>query len=127
MIKEIKFPDWVDYMTEQGAEPTHHHYGFQKQFKKWFDKEIKPINEAIRNGVEVYGCSEDLSCWYQRHDKETDTHKAFLIGITETKPETAEDVLRDWIEFYGKWDYSEGEPMGDFLKRAKAALERGEK
>jgi len=89
--------------------------------------DAKEVDKMLSEGVEVYftegmdhlNRSEILSG--------SATHKALLIGIEPIKKETAEDVLREWVEYMNglhsaKWVNGETE----LFKRAKRVLGESE-
>lgn len=118
---EIKFPDWVDYLTEQGTEADRKDYAFQKRINDWFKENVEPINKLLREGVEVYG--QPGSMLWSDNNLHTHTHKALLINIQpikqKTREEKLEDALKDFVEAYPHFDKS---LQPQFLK-AKKLLE----
>lgn len=93
----------------------------QESFTQWFDTHIEPINQMIEDAVEVVG-SKEWGDWTSQSlgnvSNEYRTHKALLINIEPIKKETAEDVLRDLIE-YAKNNVS----VRELTERARKVLE----
>ena len=59
-----------------------------KQLKEWFDKQER-----------VYRSHDDVIGRWSTVIREKDAkYQALLIGITEIKPETAEDLLKEFLE-----------------------------
>lgn len=91
MIKPIERPDRNFSDRQYDAECA-------RQFDAWFQEYVKPLNKAIREGVEVFA-DNNTNRWYPETDSScSDTHKALLINIQPIRKETAEDVLRDILE-----------------------------
>lgn len=65
----------------------------------WFHDTIGPINTMIDNAVVVYGNDEHI-WWYEGSPGNSAASKAYLVGIESIKEETAEDLLREYIEQY---------------------------
>lgn len=108
-MKEIDRPDWL-MSDPKGLELT----DYQRFcLDNWFENNVEPVNEAIRNGVEVYGCYdpklEDKYAFTYCPD-DCDTHKALLIDIQPIKPKSREaqleEVLREIVRRFHPDDYS---------------------
>ena len=74
---EIKRPDWFKFIDWSGRNDC------ADALDKWFNAEVRPVNEMLRNGVEVYGCSDnpDDEPIFSEHKNDYDTQKALLINI----------------------------------------------
>ena len=106
-----------------------------EDFMLWFRSQVEPVNEAIKGGVEVVSAHRlDGATGWIKSDGSCGrvtgmlTHKALLINIQPIKKETAEDVLREFIDLeraprgltIGGWDAKE---LSKIRERAKAILE----
>lgn len=74
---KIERPDWML------------HYDMKENVKvscvhEWFLREVEPINKMLSEGVETTGFKDDTYGWVfgVDPDRQIDTHKALLIGIT---------------------------------------------
>ncbi len=107
----------------------------EKDFDRWFNEHVEPINRMLSEGIEVW--SDDWGDFKGEHmwsDKEDscvalnmNTHKALLINIQPLKKETAEDVLRDLVSYCeedGIPETAKCDPTFKLYNRAKAILER---
>ena len=129
MIKPIERPIWaklIEFQTHQNGETSYR----PQRLDYWFDQNVKPLNEAIRNGAKAYGArySTDPKEWIWDTTSNPlggKTHTALLIGIEPIKQETALDVLKEYIEgterFLGWKDHDE---YRAWKKRAKAVIAR---
>jgi len=93
-------------------------------FDQWFDQHVSPINRLLEAGIEVYTNSYEgrANEWLGKAWVDDPTHKALLINIEPIKQETADDVLRDWLEYSSSRTIRHEEK--DIRERAKAALSK---
>ena len=113
---EIIEPNWYDLDCLPSMGP--------KKARIWFKENVEPINKLLAEGVEVYAdkFEEDKPIYFK--DRAGEGQKALLINLQPIKAETAEDVLRDAIEFLDPHSDSEAKPdyNHELFKRAKAVL-----
>ena len=84
---------------------------------RWFEEKVEPINKMLSEGTKVEGYFTDSGYWI--YDISKPTHKALLINIEPIKKDTAEDVLRDFVE---AWEGRSGFTGKELSQRAKAVL-----
>jgi len=102
---------------------------YDVEFNNWFDEHVEPVNEAIRNGVEVYASNEvlDDETWHKNMFNDLRTHKALLINIQPIEKDSAEKVLRDMIAIKKQHPVlSYDKQLDTFFERAKKLLAKGE-
>lgn len=96
-MKKIEKPDW----NTMGTYIMRSH---RLELDKWFSKHIEPINKMLDEAVEVYECKDEpehsSGNWYQYPKDCLKINKALLINIQPVKKESAEDVLKLFIENY---------------------------
>jgi len=75
---------------------------------KWFEENVEPINKMLAEGVEVFSKYDKtyLGYMWSTADNHHQNHKALLINIQPIEKETAEDVLRDFIEVHKAFNLS---------------------
>jgi len=118
---KIDRPDWLT-MTQSPDE--HWRLG---QLDKWFNENVKPLNDKIEKAIRVYGPDPTTIVFCRDQVEELDRYSGLVIDYGPMKKETAEDVLRDYLKtelksiaHYG--EYSERSPFPEIIKRAKAVL-----
>lgn len=125
MIKEIKKPDFKDFFYYKN-----HTEGYAVDMQgldKWWDAEVEPINKMLREARVIYGHPGNCE-WTEAEPVTRDKNRSFrayLIGITEIRQDTAEDVLRDFIDKFDPDALKTDDDAFNLLRRAKAVLERG--
>jgi len=124
----IEKPDWSDSLYNLNSSAEGFSCAQDQWLNEWFAAHITPINEMLKNGVEVYSNKkvEPDNYWNGTKQYAQDTHKALLINITEIKKESAEDVLAAIVKEQDKWSYDKDEAMDGLLHRARAVLENKE-
>lgn len=85
---------------------------------EWWDKEIVPLFE---NAEEVFGAP---GRWYSLPDIYKDTHKALVVKITPIKEPTAEDLLRQIVNWVSGGIGCKITADSDVITKAKALLEK---
>jgi len=116
-MKTIEEPEFIKSYDD----PSETYKVGLTEFRRWFRKEVWPVNKLLEEAVELNGINH--GCWFEYGSRAYEnTHKAYLIGIETIKKETAEDVLRDLVE---KWAFHEHSdtPFGKLYKRSKRVLE----
>lgn len=111
--------DWSDGLTKS-------------DFNEWYDREIKPLFE---NAVEVTGALDgnNITQPFGQVRGSHDIHNALLIKIEPIKKETAEDLLREYVNLgLGKMakacSYRDRENEDESLhERARRVLDQSEK
>lgn len=83
MIKEIPKPGWFNSGGTITVSSVEH----------WFDQHIEPLNQMLRDGLEVSFRQDESGGRYFEDLNRNDTHKAYLIGIEPLKKETREERL----------------------------------
>lgn len=128
MSLEIKEPDWAGagWFCHRGAE----------YLKYWFRENVEPVNKLLREGTEArkYIDPAEGDVWFSNKDAfgPNDREKALLIDIQPIQKDTAEDVLRDFVnarEIKGankQWSTWETGELLELAQRAKAVLEESE-
>ena len=115
-------PDWYSRYGHRSHEVGLN--DLNNWFQDWFSENVKPINKMLSEGVEVYSTTHTGhgKTWNSAQVMD-DTHTALLINIRPVKKETAEDVLREFIEEAEHWfDGNSCDIKPSLVKRAKAAL-----
>jgi len=95
-------------------------------FNEWFDQNIEPLNELIRNGRRVVGYENKITGWIWKYSGLGDGNTeetAFLINRQPIEQDSAEKVLRDIVEkSKDVWSTD----ISEEVKRAKKLLAKGE-
>ena len=123
IIKKIEIPKVLKNRDE-----------FVKYHLSWdewelFLKQIKELNKAIDESVEVLRSETHDSYWrtdMPELNRSACKYKALLIGIEPTKQETAEDVLKDLMMDMdeSRHQFPKYKAFDDWIKRAKKVLEQ---
>ena len=100
-------------------------------FNEWFNKNVEPINEMLNKAIKVYSNFPSLKWYPTQMPEEYDfKQEALLINIQPIKKETAEDVLKEFVDFFEDvpkaaktMTIPSPNHWNDLLYRAKALLE----
>lgn len=92
------------------------------EFEKWWDKEIVPLFE---NAVTAVGMFDHENKLFDFSDSFQDaTHTASLVNIKPIKHETAEDLLRQIVNWVSGGIGCKITADSDVITKAKALLEK---
>lgn len=117
---KIEKPRWAEKLLRLNNSDIGFSKAQDQWLNEWFQEYIEPINKMLGEAVEVYAdeAFTNGGSIYLK-DYAGQGYKALLINIEPIKKETAEDVLRYFVEGVqagGKWDSAE------LYERAKAVL-----
>lgn len=124
---KIEKPDWLELLNYG---PTGFNLETESILDTWFRRNVEPVNKMLSEGVEVYSY-ENESGWVVRELNNSGDleEKALLINIQPIVRETAEDVLRDYLETEEESIRKNGpyhnSPFTQIIERAKAVLNKG--
>lgn len=121
-LKKIERPDWLREIVGVFDGNVR----VIERANDWFTQNVEPVNRLLEEAEPVYSCNKHtgMACaLWGREDREDyhNTHKAYVIAVQPIKHETAEELLREFIN-----KRPDGLVLAAFIERAKKVLERGE-
>lgn len=103
----IERPDWADLLPVRLGNETKEP-GFLIGLNTWYDNFVYPLNEILGKGFPVYQYNENAllnfegkpeALRWSREIHKVCTHKALLINITELKPETSKELVKEMLDY----------------------------